>query len=218
VARHARSAHAWLERSGLNPLYGGISSARPLTTLAKGKEMNEDLMVSAYVGYCENLLALRKSGDWKAWHETWDEYVRVRLGLSKSRAKLVCDFAKFRAMLDSELFATRPETPEQVKGILALPQKQWIDTWELVLNVCKPPVTAQNVESAMVHFHIYAHKSLSPEALKAIRVRRAAKTMAEMKDGTELVGEIGGRALGKNWNKAVEVVIDADQARLNEQR
>jgi hypothetical protein len=180
--------------------------------------MNEDLMVSAYVGYCENLLALRKSGDWKAWHETWDEYVRVRWGMSKSRAKLVCDFAKFRAMCESEMMSTLPDTPEQVKAMLALPQKQWLETWELVLNYCKPPILPQNVESAMQHFHIYAHKSLSPEAKKAIRVRRAAKTMAEMNNGTELVSEIGGKALGKNWNKAVEVVIDADQARLNEQR
>lgn len=178
--------------------------------------MNERLMVGSYVGYCENLLALRKSCDWKAWHETWDEYTRVRWGLSKSRAKLVCDFAKFRGMLESELFSALPDTPEQVKPLLALPQKQWCDTWELVLNYCKPPVLPQNVESAMQHFHIYAHKTLSPEAVKAIRVRRAAKTMAEMSDGTKLVGEIGGKALGKNWNKAVEVVIDADQARLNE--
>lgn len=180
--------------------------------------MNEELMVSSYVTYCQNLLALRKSGDWKDWHETWDGYVKERWGLSKTRAKLVCGFAKFRAMCEAELFGTLPETPEQVKELLALPQKQWIEVWELVLSVCTFPIRPQNVESAMQHFGIYAHKTLSPEALKAIRVRRAAKTMAEMGSGAAVVSEIGGKALGKNWNKAVEFVIDADQERQNEQR
>lgn len=180
--------------------------------------MNEDLMVSSYVSYCQNLLALRKSSDWKAWHETWDGYVKERWGLSKTRANLVCAFAKFRAMCEAELFGTLPETPEQVKALLALPQKQWLETWELVLSVSTLPVRPHNVESAMQHFHIFANKRLSPEVTKAIRVRRAAKTMAEMKNGAELVHEIGGKALGKNWTKAVEVVIDADQERLNEQR
>jgi hypothetical protein len=178
--------------------------------------MNEGLMVSGYVGYCENLLALRKSGDWRAWFETWDEYVQKRWGLSKSRAKLVCDFAKFRRECEAEMLSDLPETPEQVKALLSLPQKQWLETWELVLNYCKPPITPANIEGAMQHFHIYARKSLSPEAVKAIRVRRAAKVMAEMHDGEQLVNEIGGRALGKNWTKAVEVVIDADQARMNQ--
>jgi hypothetical protein len=175
-------------------------------------------MVSAYVSYCESLFALRKSGDWKAWHQTWDGYVSARWGLSKSRAKLICAFVKFRAMCEAELFGTLPETPEQVKPLLALAQHQWLDTWSLVLGDNKFPITASNVESTMARFHIYARKTLSPEAKKAIRVRRAAKTMAEMNDGTELVGEIGGKALGKNWDKAVTVVIDADQARLNERR
>jgi hypothetical protein len=177
--------------------------------------MNEQLLEASYVAYCENLLALRKSGDWKAWHETWEEYAKSRWGLSKARWKLLCAFVKLRAMCEAELLATLPESPEQVKGLLALPQKQWLDTWELVLNYCVPPVLPQNVVSAMEHFHIYAHKTLPPEVLKAIRVRRAAKTMAEMNDGTKLVGEIGGKALGKNWNKAVEVVIDADNERRN---
>jgi hypothetical protein len=113
-------------------------------------------------------------------------------------------------------YAVLPETPEQVKELLALPQKQWLETWDLVLDDNQPPILPRNVESTLQRFAIFAHKKLSPEALKAIRVRRAAKTMAEMKSGTELVSEIGGRALGVNWTKAVEVVIDADQARLNE--
>jgi hypothetical protein len=112
--------------------------------------------------------------------------------------------------------ATLPSTPEQVKEILALPQKDWLETWTLVLQDNSLPIRPANVESTMQRFHIYAHKTLSPEAKKAIRVRRAAKTMAEMQDGVKLVNEIGGRALGKNWNKAVEVVIDADQERMNE--
>lgn len=179
--------------------------------------MNEQLLEAAYATYSQTLLAIRKSGDWKAWHDSFEDYCKVRWGLSKSRAKALCNFARFRDLCDAELLGTMPETPEQVKGILALPQKRWVETWELVLSVCKNlPITPQNVESALEHFGIYANKRLSPEALKAIRVRRAAKTMAEMSDGTKLVGEIGGRALGKNWNKAVEVVIDADNERRNQ--
>lgn len=170
-------------------------------------------MVSSYVTYCLNLLALRKSDDWKAWHETWDDYVKVRWGLSKSRAKLLCGFARLRGMCEAEGYGVLPESPEQVKELLALPQKLWLETWELVLNYCKPPIMPHNIEGVMQHANLYAHKKLSPEAMKAIRVRRAAKTMSEMNNGTALVHEIGGKALGKNWNKAVEVVIDADNAR-----
>jgi hypothetical protein len=177
--------------------------------------MNEQMLEGAYATYCQTLCGIRKSGDWKAWHEDWAEYCKKRWGLSKSRAKTLVHFAKFRDMCEAELFGTLPETPEQVKPIMALPQKKWLETWEMVLSVCKFPITPQNVESALQHFGIYANKKLSPEAMKAIRVRRAAKTMAEIGDGEKLVSEIGGRALGKNWNKAVEVVIEADQARLN---
>jgi hypothetical protein len=179
--------------------------------------MNEQLLEGAYSDYCKTLCAIRKSGDWKAWHDDWSEYCKKRWGLSKSRAKALVSFSKFRDMCEAELFGTLPETPEQVKPILALPRKKWLETWEMVLGVCKLPITPHNVESALEHFGIYANKKLSPNALKAIRVRRAAKTMAEMVDGEKLVNEIGGRALGKNWNKAVEVVIEADQARLNAQ-
>jgi hypothetical protein len=181
----------------------------------QGERMNEQLLESAYVAYCQTLSAIRKSGDWKAWHKDWPEYCKKRWGLSKSRAKTLCDFAKFRGMCEAELFGTLPETPEQVKPIMALPQKKWLETWEMVLGLCKFPITPQNVESAMEHLGIYANKKLSQEALKAIRLRRAAKTMAEFEDGGKLVHEIGGKALGKNWNKAVEVVIEADQARMN---
>lgn len=178
--------------------------------------MNEDLMVTEYVRYCESLLALRKSGDWKSWHETWEEYVSSRWGLSKTRAKLLCGFAKFREMCEAELFGTLPETPEQVKAILALPQKQWLETWELVLAYVSFPIRPSNVEAAMQHFHIYANKRVPPDVLKAQRVRRAAKTLAGMESGEKLVEEIGARGLGKNWGKAVEVVIEADQARMDE--
>lgn len=177
--------------------------------------MNEQLMTESYATYCQNLLALRKSGDWKAWHSTWDDYVSSRWGISKTRAKLLCGFAKFRELAEEALFGTLPETPEQVRAVLALPQKQWLETWELVLSVVTLPIRPANVESAMQHFHIYANKRVPPDVLKAMRVRRAAKTLAGMESGEQLVSEIGARALGKNWNKAVEVVIDADQARLN---
>jgi hypothetical protein len=179
--------------------------------------MNEQILESAYASYCESLLALKRSGDWKPRHKTWEDYAKARLGLSKSRAKLLCGFAKFRALLEAELFGTLPESPEQVKALLALPQRQWVEAWELVITDNGAPISPQNVDSTLQRFHLYAHKKLAPDVVKAIRVRRAAKVMAEMQNGTELVGEIGGRALGVNWTKAVEVIIDADQARLDEQ-
>jgi hypothetical protein len=175
-------------------------------------------MVTEYVRYCDSLLALRKSGDWKSWHDSWEEYVSSRWGLSKTRAKLLCNFAKFRQLLEAELFGTLPETPEQVKAVLALPQKQWVETWELVLAFCSLPIRPSNVEAALQHFHIYANKRVPPDVLKAQRVRRAAKTLAGMENGEQLVAEIGGNGLGKNWEKAVEVVIDAHQAKLNERK
>lgn len=179
--------------------------------------MNEQLLASYYVSMAETLLAIRKSRDWDASCADFYDYAAKRWSLSKSRAKLLCDFAVFREMCHVELYSTLPETPEAVKSLLALPKKQWLEVWELVVNYCKPPITSAAVDATMQHFRIFANKKLSPEALKAIRVRRAAKVMAEMKDGEQLVSEIGGRALGKNWGKAVEVVISADQARLNEQ-
>lgn len=177
--------------------------------------MNEQLLENAYAAYCQELFALRKSGDWKAWHDDWADYVKKRWGLSKSRAKLLCDFAQFRGMCEAELFGTLPETPEQVKALLALPKKRWLETWEMILSICKLPILPQNVESAMEHFGIYANKKLPPDALKAIRVRRASKTLADVGSGEQLVQDIGPRALGKHFDKAVEVVIDAHQARLN---
>lgn len=180
--------------------------------------MNEELMVSEYVRYCDSLLALRKSGDWKDWHDTWEEYAQSRWGLSKTRSKMLCDFAKFRALCVEHGSAFLPNTPEQVKAVLALPQKQWLETWELVLAYVSFPIRPANVEAAMQHFHIYANKRIPPDVLKAQRVRRAAKTLAGMESGEKLVEEIGARGLGKNWGKAVEVVIDADQARLNAPR
>jgi hypothetical protein len=179
--------------------------------------MNEHLLATAYLRYCEHLVALKKSGDWKAQHESWDVYVQRRWGMSKSRAKLLCGFVKFRALLEAELVDVMPETPEQVKEILALPQHQWVETWLLVLNYCKPPITPGNVVSCLQHFKVYARKALSPTVRKAIRVRRAARTMSEMENGSDLVSEIGSKALGANWDDAVRVTIEADQARMDAQ-
>ena len=42
--------------------------------------------------------------------------------------------------------------------------------------------------------------------------------LAEQGDGEKLVEHIGSEGLGKDWNKAVEVTIDADQARMNAEK
>jgi hypothetical protein len=180
--------------------------------------MNERALADSYAIVCDTLRAIRKSGEWKDWCESWEEYVAKRWSITKSRAKLLCDFAKFREMALREMFGTLPETPEQVKPILALPHRLWLEVWQLCIDYADGVITAKHCEGVMMHFGINARRRLSPEALKAIRVRRAAKTMADMRNGEQLVSEIGAQSLGSNWERAVEVVIDADQARMNERR
>src|SRR5687767_11380497 len=161
-AAQAHEAICCQGRMVLRRSLGGIRRLLGARELAEQRRagMNEGLMVSEYVRYCGALLALRKSGDWKAWHETWDEYVKSRWGLSKSRAKLLCAFARFYDMCEAELFGTLPESPEQVKAILALPQKKWLEAWEFVLNDNTLPILPQNVESTLARFGIFANKKI----------------------------------------------------------
>lgn len=180
-------------------------------------DMTELLLTGSLIAYCENLIAIRRDGNWKRQHKTFESYALDRWGLSKARSSLLCNFVRLRGLLKDELFGLLPETPEQVRTLVKLPRIKWAEAWQFVLDDNgKPPITPQNVESTLSRFGLGRHKILSPEAKKAIRVRRAAKVIAECEDGAKLVGEIGARALGKSWEKAVEVVIDADTARMNE--
>jgi hypothetical protein len=177
--------------------------------------VNEGFLIGAYVTYCTTLLAIRHSGEWREWADTWDEYVRDRWSLSKSRAKLLCSFAAFRLLCEKKEVRRLPDTPEQCKPLLALPKKQWLETWELVVDTADGPINAQHVESTMRRFRIFARKGIPPDVQAGIRVRRAAKTMAEFGDGERLVETVGERGLGNDWKDAVRVTIDADQARMN---
>ena len=177
--------------------------------------MNEQLLETSYVNYCETLLAIRKSREWSVWALTWEEYVTKRLSMSKTRAKLLCDVAKFRAMCRAELFTILPETPENVRPILSLPQKAWIEIWELVVSCATGPINAKHCEAVMQRFNVYSRKKIPPDVLAGMRLRRAAKTMAGFEDGEKVAGQVGKNGFGKIWDDAVRVTIDADQAKRN---
>lgn len=176
--------------------------------------MNEQLLASHYERMCETLWAIKKSGDWKATCSSFDIYVSRRWSLSKTRAKLLCNFAEFVADCRKE-YLRIPDAPENVKPILALAKKHWLDAWRLCVHYADGPINADHCEATLDHFGMYARKKLPPHVLNGQRVRRAAKTMAEFEDGEKLVTQIGADGLGRKWDDAVRVVIDADQARMN---
>lgn len=183
--------------------------------------MNADLLTQSYRDYCETLLAIRRSGEWKEHATTFDDYAKLRWSLSKTRAKLLCDFAKLIGLCRKEGLPL-PDTPENVKPLLSLAQKHWLDVWRLVLDCTGASmnggpkiINAASVQAVMDRFGIVAHKKLPEHVLKGQRVRRAAKTMAEIGDGEALVGQVGKRGLGKYWDDGVRVVIEADQARMD---
>jgi hypothetical protein len=179
--------------------------------------MNEQLLTGSLIAYCETVLAIKREGSWKRQFKTFEQYALARWGLSKPRASLLCNFVRLRGLLKDELFGLLPETPEQVKALVRLPRVKWAEAWQFVLDDNgRPPITPQNVESTLSRFGLSGHKVLSPEAKKAIRLRRAAKVIADCEDGTQLVQEIGARGLGKNWDSAVRVTIEADQARMDQ--
>lgn len=177
--------------------------------------MNDDLLTEGYHQYCDTLLAIRRSGEWKDHAPSFDDYAQKRWSLSKTRAKLLCNFAKFVAMCREHRIEL-PETPENVKPILGLAQKYWLDVWRLVLDSNgSAMVNAANVQAVMDRFGILAQRKLPQHVLNGQRVRRAAKTMAEFGDGEQLVEQVGKRALGKHWQDGVRVTIEADQARMD---
>lgn len=180
--------------------------------------MNEPLFSAAYHSLCENLLAIRRSGDWKSEASDFDSYVKARYSLSKTRAKLFCNFAIF-TKLCREAGMDLPETPDNVEPVLKLAQKRWLEVWELILAYAPDmrALNAQHCKSVMDHFGVLTNKRIPPHVLKGMRVRRASKVLAELGDGEQLVSEIGAKGLGKHWDESVRVVIDADQARMDAQ-
>ncbi len=177
--------------------------------------MSESLFTLAIQQQCEHLLAIRKSGDWRRDAASFDIYCKKRWSLSKTRAKLLCDFAKFCQMAREEHMKL-PDSPDNVRPLLSLPQRCWLDVWTMVLDYSREPVGAAALSAIFDHLGIVSRNRVPSWILNGKRVRKAAETIAGLGDGTELVDDIGPQGLGKHWDKAVKVVIDADNAKADE--
>ena len=166
--------------------------------------MNDDFISGAWQTLCDGYVAERK--------QHGEAYVMSRWSLSKSRLNLFTKFSKFCRMCRDEGLAA-PLSPDIAAPVLRLPQKRWMDTW----NMCyqRSADTAQSIQSLMDHVGINTRKRPPDHVVKRNRVRKASQTLAEIGDGEALVDQIGPHGLGKQWPDAVRVVIDADQARMD---
>ena len=176
--------------------------------------LNEDLLRCSYHQMCDHMLVIQKLGDWKHKFSSFGEYAEYRWSLSKTRAKLFTDFAKFCRKVEAEGWKL-PDTPDNIQPVLNLPQKRWVEAWELCLAHANGTINKKHCLATLDHYGLIARRKIPPHILKARQVRKAAETMAGFEDGEKLVDDIGPKALGKNWDKAVAVTIDADQARMD---
>jgi len=178
--------------------------------------MSEQLLGTAYQQLCEHLLAIRKSGEWRTEAVSFDTYVKLRWSISKTRAKLLCDFAAFCQMARKDYLRV-PDSPDNIKPILALPHKHWVATWKLCCDYADgKPINASHCQATMDHFGVVARKRIPDYILNRKQVRKAAATMAAFKDGEKLADQVGVEGLGKHWKEAVRVTIEADQFAYDE--
>lgn len=108
-----------------------------------------------------------------------------------------------------------PDSPENIAPLLGLPQKRWMDVWQMYRQFATGPTTASSCQAFLDHFGQGRRKKIPLHILHGKQVRKAAETLASLGDGEALVEEIGPRGLGSKWDEAVRTVIDADQARMN---
>ena len=99
--------------------------------------MSQALLTSSYLSYCENLHSIHHNSWYKPEFESFDAFA-ASLSLSKARAKLIINFVNFRLMAENEGMRM-PTSPEQVRSLLSMPRKRWLEIWELVLD-CVPVV------------------------------------------------------------------------------
>jgi hypothetical protein len=77
------------------------------------------------------------------------------------------------------------------------------------------PINASHCQATMDHFGIIANRRIPEHVLRKNRVQKAAGALAAFGDGEKLADEIGVNGFGKDWSKAVDVVMDAEQERMN---
>jgi len=182
--------------------------------------VNEQLLTAAWCQVCDNMLSLRKSSRWRTSHASFNDYASDVWNLSKTRAKLFCDFSTFSTMCRQDNLQ-QPAAPDVVSNILSLlPQKEWLFTWQLCIDKslndgCRSRLNAKHIRGVMDFYGMGVRRRIPDSVLKARKVRKAAKTMAEIGDGEALVNEIGVQALGHDWDMGVRVTIDADQAKMD---
>lgn len=181
--------------------------------------MDEQLLRDAIHDYCATLLAIARS--FKKRTEFFDHATKS-YSLSKTRAGLYLNFAEFHTMCrDANML--NPSHPDSVAPILALPKKQWLEVWKMVLDCGQLPTTgrycgqlpnAYGVKAVLDRFNI-SPKRIPKHILERKKVQRAAQTLAEVKDGEALADRVGFHGFGRHWGDAVNVVIEADQRRMD---
>ena len=176
--------------------------------------MSEELLIASFEQVCQNLLAIRKERDWVGSYTSFDDYLKLRWSLSKTRGKLFCSFALFSNMA-REAGVRMPDTPDNIAPLLNLPQKQWLDAWEMVCAHHKGYINAVGVLSTLDFYGLGVRRRVPAKILKARKIQAAARTLAHEHDGEKLVEDIGAKGLGHDWDMAVKVVIDADQAKMD---
>ena len=178
--------------------------------------MSESLLAAAWVQVADNMLAIRRAGDWRRDAASFDVYVAKRWSISKTRAKMLCNFATFCSMARGE-FLRIPDSPDNIKPILDVAKKRWMDSWRICLDHAGDQlINAEHCKATMEYYGMGVRHKVPPKVLKGQRIRRATKTIAGMEDGTELVNDVGVGGLGHDWDVAMEVMIDADQAKMND--
>ena len=175
--------------------------------------MDEELLESLWLQLADQIRVIRDSRQWIGEGGTWDVYCRNRWSISKSRANLLYKFSKFAAMV-RETDLPAPSSPDNVAPILQLTQKRWVDCYRYCVNFNRPEsLNAERCKAAIEHAGVSIRRRVPPHVLKSSRVKKCAETLAALEDGEKLVEEIGANGFGDAWDKAVKIVIDADQKR-----
>lgn len=177
--------------------------------------MSDQLLAAAWEQVCTNLWAIRQSRAWMLESASWEAYCRKRWSLTKTQAKLYVNFAKFCTMC-REAYLPVPESPDNVKPILALTHKRWLSTWKICLDYSDGPVNASHCDATMQQFSIISRKRIPAKVLESKRVQKAAEIMASFGDGERLVDQVGVNGLGTKWKDGVRVTIEADEAAMSE--
>lgn len=170
--------------------------------------MNEDLYFSAVYQLCEQLVVIRKERLWERDHVDFFAYAKKRLGLSKTRTRLLLNFAHFAAMC-REARTKLPDSPECVQAVLSLPKKSWLDAWTYCVDCAEGPITYDHCVATLERFGFVRNKKLPRNVLDAMAAKRAEKALAAIEDVENV------KRTGTEWDKAIYNAIEIDQRTRN---